>query len=84
MLVCQPLFDRPSLWVEKVVVSHTTKMNFVKLSHGLHLSNHTVLIEKSALGWKKFGEVMRDVKDNVIIICSIEDYDTNLQVIRLQ
>ena len=45
------------------------------VSRGLHLSPTTqVLIEKSALGWKEFEfEVMRDVKDNVIIICSIEN-----------
>ncbi len=35
-----------------------------------------VLIEKSILGWKEFElEVMRDLKDNVVIICSIENFD---------
>ncbi len=34
------------------------------------------LIEESVLGWKEFElEVMRDTKDNVIIICSIENFD---------
>jgi carbamoyl-phosphate synthase large subunit len=36
----------------------------------------TVLIEESVLGWKEFElEVVRDTKDNVIIVCSIENFD---------
>lgn len=35
-----------------------------------------VLVEQSLLGWKEFElEVMRDMKDNVVIICSIENVD---------
>jgi carbamoyl-phosphate synthase large subunit len=35
-----------------------------------------VLIEESILGWKEYElEVMRDLKDNVVIICSIENFD---------
>ncbi len=35
-----------------------------------------VLIEESVIGWKEFElEVMRDLKDNVVIICSIENLD---------
>ncbi len=35
-----------------------------------------VLVEESALGWKEYElEVMRDQKDNVVIICSIENFD---------
>ena len=35
-----------------------------------------VLIEESVLGWKEYElEVMRDLKDNVVIICSIENFD---------
>lgn len=35
-----------------------------------------VLVEQSLLGWKEFElEVMRDTKDNVVIICSIENVD---------
>ncbi len=35
-----------------------------------------VLIEESVIGWKEFElEVMRDIKDNVVIICSIENID---------
>jgi carbamoyl-phosphate synthase large subunit len=47
------------------------------LARGLDFSPvHEALIEESVLGWKEFElEVMRDVKDNVIIICSIENFD---------
>ncbi len=37
---------------------------------------HEVLIEESVLGWKEFElEVMRDLADNAIIVCSIENFD---------
>jgi len=37
---------------------------------------HTTLIERSVLGWKEFElEVMRDRRDNVVIVCSIENLD---------
>ncbi|MGQ9661255.1 MAG: carbamoyl-phosphate synthase large subunit [Kiritimatiellia bacterium] len=44
---------------------------------GLRASmKHTVLIEESVLGWKEYElEVMRDRKDNVVIVCSIENVD---------
>ncbi len=44
---------------------------------GLSISPvHEVLVEESVLGWKEFElEVMRDHKDNVVIICSIENFD---------
>src|SRR5579884_1507507 len=47
------------------------------LARGLDLSPvHEVLIEESVLGWKEYElEVMRDIKDNVIIVCSIENFD---------
>jgi len=47
------------------------------LSRGLDLSPvHECLIEESVLGWKEYElEVMRDLADNVIIICSIENFD---------
>ena len=36
----------------------------------------TILIEESVLGWKEFElEVMRDCADNVVIVCSIENFD---------
>jgi carbamoyl-phosphate synthase large subunit len=47
------------------------------VARGLDLSPvHTVLIEESVIGWKEFElEVMRDIKDNVVVICSIENFD---------
>jgi carbamoyl-phosphate synthase large subunit len=47
------------------------------LSRGIDLSPvHECLIEESVLGWKEYElEVVRDLKDNVIIICSIENFD---------
>jgi carbamoyl-phosphate synthase large subunit len=47
------------------------------LERGLALSPvHEVLIEISLLGWKEFElEVIRDKADNVIIVCSIENFD---------
>ncbi len=47
------------------------------LDRGLDLSPvHEVLVEESVLGWKEYElEVMRDLADNAIIICSIENFD---------
>ncbi|MCC6695615.1 MAG: carbamoyl-phosphate synthase large subunit [Candidatus Hydrogenedentes bacterium] len=44
---------------------------------GLEASPVTeVLVEESVLGWKEYElEVMRDLRDNVVIICSIENFD---------
>jgi carbamoyl-phosphate synthase large subunit len=44
---------------------------------GLGLSPvHQVLVEESLLGWKEYElEVMRDYKDNVVVVCSIENFD---------
>ncbi len=56
----------------------TTMEEFKKIvSFGLQVSmTHEVLIEESVVGWKEFElEVMRDKKDNVVIICSIENFD---------
>jgi carbamoyl-phosphate synthase large subunit len=47
------------------------------LSRGLSASpTHEVLVEKAVLGWKEFElELLRDTNDNVIIICTIENFD---------
>ncbi|MGI4749454.1 MAG: carbamoyl-phosphate synthase large subunit [Janthinobacterium lividum] len=47
------------------------------LSRGLQASpTHEVLVEKAVIGWKEFElELLRDNRDNVIIICSIENFD---------
>lgn len=49
----------------------------VLLHRGLTASPiHEVLIEKSVYGWKEFElELLRDANDNVVIICSIENFD---------
>src|SRR3989441_3188392 len=47
------------------------------VQHGLDVSPvHEVLVEESVIGWKEFElEVMRDTKDNVVIVCPIENFD---------
>ena len=47
------------------------------LNRGLHASpTHEVLIEQSVFGWKEYElELLRDANDNVVIICSIENFD---------
>ncbi len=47
------------------------------LNRGLHMSPvHEVLIEQSILGWKEFElELIRDNLNNIVIICSIENFD---------
>ena len=47
------------------------------VQHGLESSPiREVLLEESVIGWKEYElEVMRDIKDNVVVICSIENFD---------
>ena len=47
------------------------------LERGLQLSPiHEVMIDKALLGWKEYElELLRDNNDNVVIICSIENFD---------
>jgi carbamoyl-phosphate synthase large subunit len=49
----------------------------VALNRGLHASpTHEVLVEQSIMGWKEYElELLRDGAGNVIIICSIENFD---------
>lgn len=54
------------------------KKDFDKLlTRALHTSPvHQVLVEKAVFGWKEYElELLRDKNDNVIIICSIENFD---------
>ena len=48
------------------------------LERGLQLSPiHEVMIDKALLGWKEYElELLRDHNDNVVIICSIENFDS--------
>ena len=47
------------------------------VGRGIELSPvHEILIEESVIGWKEFElEVMRDVADNFVVVCSIENVD---------
>src|ERR1700678_2915759 len=58
-------------------IGHNREELMEVLARGLDFSPvHEALIEESVLGWKEYElEVMRDVKDNVIIVCSIENFD---------
>jgi carbamoyl-phosphate synthase large subunit len=54
------------------------KEEFIEIcERGLYLSpTNELLIEESVLGWKEYEmEVVRDTKDNCIIVCSIENFD---------
>ncbi|MFA5865121.1 MAG: carbamoyl-phosphate synthase large subunit [Phycisphaerae bacterium] len=56
----------------------TTVEEFEQIAaRGIEYSRiHEVLIEESVIGWKEYElEVMRDKKDNVVIVCSIENFD---------
>ncbi|HET7817828.1 MAG TPA: carbamoyl-phosphate synthase large subunit, partial [Bacteroidia bacterium] len=56
---------------------HEKKDFDAALNRGLHASPiHEVLIEQSVFGWKEYElELLRDENDNVVIICSIENFD---------
>ncbi|MBN1353975.1 MAG: carbamoyl-phosphate synthase large subunit, partial [Candidatus Omnitrophica bacterium] len=56
----------------------TTREEFERIADlGLKSSMiNEILIEESVIGWKEYElEVMRDIKDNVVIVCSIENFD---------
>ena len=56
---------------------HTKNEIDAALNHGLQASpTHEVLVEQAVLGWKEYElELLRDNNDNIIIICSIENFD---------
>ncbi|MBI5497335.1 MAG: carbamoyl-phosphate synthase large subunit [Deltaproteobacteria bacterium] len=58
-------------------IAHTAAELDEMVRYALSVSpTHSVLIEESVIGWKEYElEVMRDRKDNVVIICSIENVD---------
>lgn len=74
-----PLILRPSFTLggEGGGSAHTEEEFLSKLERALFLSpSHDVLVEESLTGWKEFElEVVRDRHDNVIIVCSIENFD---------
>ena len=74
-----PLIIRPSFTLGGTgggVVYNREDLENMALA-GLDASmNRTIMLEESVLGWKEFElEVMRDHRDNVVIICSIENFD---------
>ncbi len=74
-----PLCIRPSytLGGSGAAILHEPKEFDNLLERGLHLSPiHEVMIDKALLGWKEYElELLRDANDNVVIICSIENFD---------
>ncbi|MBP7272382.1 MAG: carbamoyl-phosphate synthase large subunit [Saprospiraceae bacterium] len=56
---------------------HTEEEIEEALTRGLNASpTHEVLVEKAVLGWKEYElELLRDVNDNVVIICTVENLD---------
>ncbi len=74
-----PLIIRPSRTLGGTggSIAYTAEQFADQVRRGLDASpTHEVLIEESIAGWKEFElEVMRDGKDNVVIVCSIENFD---------
>ena len=74
-----PLVIRPSytLGGKGAGFVHKKEEFDAALSRGLQASpTHEVLVEQAVLGWKEYElELLRDGRDNVIIICSIENFD---------
>ena len=78
-LASLPLIIRPSrtLGGSGANIAYTEDEYVEMAEWGLRISPvHEVLVEESVLGWKEFElEVMRDHKDNVVIVCPIENLD---------
>ena len=74
-----PVIIRPSFTLGGTggSVAYNMEEYIQAIEWGLNASPfHEVLVEESVLGWKEFElEVMRDLADNVVIICSIENFD---------
>ena len=77
--ICLPVIIRPSFTLGGTGGGIAlTDEEFDKISSGGLQSSmiSEILIEESIIGWKEYElEVMRDTKDNVVIICSIENFD---------
>lgn len=74
-----PLVIRPSFTLGGTGGSfvHTKDELDEALTRGLQASPiHEVLVERAVLGWKEFElELLRDANDNVVIICTVENFD---------
>ena len=74
-----PLVIRPSFTLGGTGGGFVHSKEFLDeaLNRGLSASPiHEVLVEKAVLGWKEYElELLRDSKDNVAIICTVENFD---------
>ena len=74
-----PVVVRPSFTMGGLGSGIAFTQNELELIAGAglrHSPTHEVLLEESIIGWKEFElEVMRDHRDNVVIVCSIENVD---------
>ncbi|MFA5085070.1 MAG: carbamoyl-phosphate synthase large subunit [Candidatus Omnitrophota bacterium] len=74
-----PLIIRPSFTMGGTGGSVAYNMEEFKIRAKIGLESSMIseiLVEESVMGWKEFElEVMRDLKDNVVVICSIENFD---------
>ncbi len=74
-----PLVIRPSFTLGGTGGGFVHSKEFLDeaLNRGLSASPiHEVLVEKAVLGWKEYElELLRDAKDNVAIICTVENFD---------
>src|ERR1700751_3723872 len=74
-----PLVIRPSFTLGGTggAIAYNKEEFADAISHALDMSPvHEALVEESVLGWKEYElEVMRDFRDNFVVICSIENFD---------
>jgi carbamoyl-phosphate synthase large subunit len=74
-----PLVIRPSFTLGGTGGGFVHSKEFLDeaLNRGLSASPiHEVLVEKAVLGWKEFElELLRDANNNVVIICTVENFD---------
>src|SRR5262244_477881 len=74
-----PLVIRPSFTLGGTggAIAYNREEFGEAISHALDMSPvHEALVEESVLGWKEYElEVMRDFRDNFVVICTIENFD---------
>ncbi|HUL32361.1 MAG TPA: carbamoyl-phosphate synthase large subunit [Candidatus Eisenbacteria bacterium] len=74
-----PLVIRPSFTLGGTggAIAYNKEEFAESIAHALDMSPvHEALVEESVLGWKEYElEVMRDFRDNFVVICTIENFD---------
>jgi carbamoyl-phosphate synthase large subunit len=74
-----PLVIRPSFTLGGTggAIAYNKEEFADSIAHALDMSPvHEALVEESVLGWKEYElEVMRDFRDNFVVICTIENFD---------